>query len=1289
MKKNLQFIEPLEARIAPAVLVNGGNLLGGSGNPTTGETSTGGNTVTLVKVLHGQALVFFDSNSNAITSISVGQHTQLDITGNIAGDIVTNLLPNGRLTDSDNNPANGEDGGVLLGINIKGITTHKLGTQAGDIGRIISGGSVKNINISGQLEGLYAGDGIFRDGPTAVVSTGNVDFNSIQTGAQTNFVLTQALAKAASSASINKVVVATADQLEIFAGDGTTDSTTGLGHDGGSITNVTITKTLTGEGSKPALSLHAGDGGTGGTGGAGGSITNFDDMGSIAYVRVQTGDGGVGTSGHGGAGGSLTASAITTSSPRYDLFMGHGGDGTTAGGAGGTISTLNFTNNVNGGKSFVTLGDFNNDGVQDVLLVNTLTGEATLSLGAVSADGTTSYSIALQPTTSANGSASMTPFIGAEGAVPTSVAAADLNGDGHLDFVVSYASTDNLGVFLGHGDGTFTASSIALPASPTKIAVADFTGTAAPDIAVLSAGDVTSVSGTSNSQIFLVQNDGAAHFTVLGSPTTVLGLGTDLAAAQIDKVGANDLFVGLASGYVDTFFSNGTAFTAGAAINAFNAPNVAGAPVTSIDVGPASATTTTLLAFSTNINVNDASLTTVVPQVDVILVGTSGASAGENTFQPTVSDVVTAHFVKNTDVVGVVSSASLSLYSYQTVGYAVETVVASDGVLNDFAGTADGGTYQIAAIGAATNRFFYTAGDPSSATGLPAFQAINTPFEPRIISFVGGDGGHGGTDVGGLGGGVNSLTYTQTLGGGVLSAGGTYEVFATTGSGGASNNALGGAGGDLAKVSLSLNAGYQNDDQDDTTSAFLTTGHGGTGTSGGAGGSVSGVKSNSVFSQTQGAGPRIGAVTMQIVSGDGGAGATGTGGAGGAITLDGPSSLSGISFYDESSLNPEAQALQVKSGNGGDGVTAGGAGGTLTNVGAQNALFNALSVSTNELSSALIESGHGGSASAGNGGAGGGIVGLNVAVENIVGQVVDPATQDHVVTLLDGSATVITGAGGNGVGGLGGNAGTVSKSTVASLTGDTQLGYGVLVEGGTGGAGDLGGGKGGGIKTLAMNTASTNDAFAAVLLAGDGGASTGSGTGGRGGTVKAITQSKDVNSTINTIAAGNGGASADGTGGVGGSVKSVTTEGFIGLPSVTTANEGIYLGVFDDAISSPTISALFATGTSVPQGIFAGRGGNGADNGLVTDVVARQIAAIAATVDAAGVFAPAQSIGNIHADLIGYDAGQDGIFTSSQVGVKTPVGVRPVDGFMLAGSYGTISITSGDLTRTDAFEFQG
>src|SRR3954471_2795918 len=99
-------IEVLESRIAPALLINGANLLGGS-SPATGESSAGGNSATLVKVISGQAIVWYQDGD--ILGISVGPNASLEITGDVVGDIVANLLPNGRLSDSDHNPLNGED----------------------------------------------------------------------------------------------------------------------------------------------------------------------------------------------------------------------------------------------------------------------------------------------------------------------------------------------------------------------------------------------------------------------------------------------------------------------------------------------------------------------------------------------------------------------------------------------------------------------------------------------------------------------------------------------------------------------------------------------------------------------------------------------------------------------------------------------------------------------------------------------------------------------------------------------------------------------------------------------------------------------------------------------------------------------------------------------------------------------------------------------------------------------------------------------------------------------------
>ena len=223
MKSHFQFIEPLEARVAPAVLVNGGNLLGGSGNPTTGETSTGGNTVTLVNVLQRTGPRILSIPPATILPASRWASTRkLDITGNVFGDIVTNLLPNGHLTDSDrqSRPTARTAASCWASIS-RGSRPIKLGTENGDINRIISGGDAKNINVSGQLKGLYAGDGVFRDGSTiAVVSTGPVDYNSVAWPARRINSCSHSRSKRTSyiSANINKVVVQTAEPTGNFRG---------------------------------------------------------------------------------------------------------------------------------------------------------------------------------------------------------------------------------------------------------------------------------------------------------------------------------------------------------------------------------------------------------------------------------------------------------------------------------------------------------------------------------------------------------------------------------------------------------------------------------------------------------------------------------------------------------------------------------------------------------------------------------------------------------------------------------------------------------------------------------------------------------------------------------------------------------------------------------------------------------------------------------------------------------------------------------------------------------------
>ena len=64
------------------------------------------------------------------------------------------------------------------------------------------------------------------------------------------------------------------------------------------------------------------------------------------------------------------------------------------------------------------------------------------------------------------------------GANPVSNATADLNGDGHLDLLVTNYITDNVSVLLGDGNGRFTPTAAPVPVGngPREIEAGDLDG---------------------------------------------------------------------------------------------------------------------------------------------------------------------------------------------------------------------------------------------------------------------------------------------------------------------------------------------------------------------------------------------------------------------------------------------------------------------------------------------------------------------------------------------------------------------------------------------------------------------------------------------------------------------------------------------------------------------------------------------------------------------------------------------------------------------------------------------
>jgi FG-GAP-like repeat len=190
-------------------------------------------------------------------------------------------------------------------------------------------------------------------------------------------------------------------------------------------------------------------------------------------------------------------------------------------------------------NSAIAVGDFNNDGKNDVLTVSNSasnTNNAMLLLG----DGS-------------GGLTAQAPFSLPFGNV-SAVAVGDFNGDGNLDFVVANQSANSVSVFLGNGNGTFQSpQTYATGAGPASIAVGNFTGQALangkPEL------DIVTANSTAGTVSFLGNNGSGGFNAAVDSPVdgTIFGGGPiEVTAANFTgSATAQDLVVSLSSGSND------------------------------------------------------------------------------------------------------------------------------------------------------------------------------------------------------------------------------------------------------------------------------------------------------------------------------------------------------------------------------------------------------------------------------------------------------------------------------------------------------------------------------------------------------------------------------------------------------------------------------------------------------------------------------------------------------------------------------------------------------------------
>jgi len=163
--------------------------------------------------------------------------------------------------------------------------------------------------------------------------------------------------------------------------------------------------------------------------------------------------------------------------------------------------------------------DFNGDGIEDLVVPNSFQGSMAVNVLFGNGDGSFRTPV----------------FVITGGQAPSTVAAADLNGDGIPDIVVGNILSGTVSVLLGVGDGTFRPPLIANTGGifPKNLRVGDFNGDGIPDVA-------TANQVSNNVSVLLGNGDGTLR---LSQVVPVSDSPFSLAVGDLNNDGLPDLAV--------------------------------------------------------------------------------------------------------------------------------------------------------------------------------------------------------------------------------------------------------------------------------------------------------------------------------------------------------------------------------------------------------------------------------------------------------------------------------------------------------------------------------------------------------------------------------------------------------------------------------------------------------------------------------------------------------------------------------------------------------------------------
>jgi Bacterial Ig-like domain (group 3)/FG-GAP-like repeat len=210
-----------------------------------------------------------------------------------------------------------------------------------------------------------------------------------------------------------------------------------------------------------------------------------------------------------------------------DLAVANAGDNTISillGNGDGTFKPA-ISSAVGSFPFFLAVADLNGDGIADLAVVNGNDDTVTLLKG--------------------NGDGTFTPFPASplpvgDGASP--IVAADFNGDGHVDLAVANFTDNNLDIFLGNGDGTFTSQpAIGVGLNPFSMTALDYNGDGITDLAI---GNYHRYTSTDPGTVTLLIGNGDGSFSQPAlSPITVGQYPNDVEAADFNRDGKPDLTI--------------------------------------------------------------------------------------------------------------------------------------------------------------------------------------------------------------------------------------------------------------------------------------------------------------------------------------------------------------------------------------------------------------------------------------------------------------------------------------------------------------------------------------------------------------------------------------------------------------------------------------------------------------------------------------------------------------------------------------------------------------------------